>query len=678
MFAFNRLSVVSQLSSSIGLLCLTVFTGLIAVVSISSNRTAIDQTRAHLGDQADATTQLLDLSYDSAMSNAEKGMAAFKRALGGEVTVSEDTVEMGKYPAVRVARVGSAALNGDENRMKQIRDLTGADPAVMVRVGDEFVRVATLLKDKDGKSQAGVAIKAGPETEALLKGDSYRGVVERNGRFYISSLEPIKDSAGRVAGALSSRVDVQSVIDQLFASLKTIKVGETGYIHVIKPGDSADSTEMLYHPKHAGKTIKDIGNPVLTRVIDEQIDRKEGDHIYDWPTADGSMAPKIASFRKSDKWGWIVSSGAHVEEFTRDTTRLRNLLIGFCVAAGLLFAGLTWWLARSRLARLRDVSAAMTRLGNGDFSQRLPVVTGESHNELDLISLQMNEATRKTAALITATADAARAVGEAARTLRAGSSEVVSGSTEQSSAAAGLAAAIEQLSVSITHVADSASVADGITREARSAASEGENKLNSMVDGMQRIAAEIRDASSAVSDLAGRTREISNVGRIIQEIAEQTNLLALNAAIEAARAGESGRGFAVVADEVRKLAERTAASTQEIASMVSSVQADADKVVRRISEVSGQVDAGVTLASEAGEVLRIISAHSERTAEAMKEIAAATREQSSASQSVAQGVERIAGMAEQNADITRRADGQTHGLEVLAGELQDNVGRFVV
>ena len=223
-----------------------------------------------------------------------------------------------------------------------------------------------------------------------------------------------------------------------------------------------------------------------------------------------------------------------------------------------------------------------------------------------------------------------------------------------------------------------AGVADGITREARSAATQGEQKLSSMVEGMQRIAAEISDASSAVTDLAGRTREISNVGRIIQEIAEQTNLLALNAAIEAARAGESGRGFAVVADEVRKLAERTAASTQEIANMVSSVQADADKVVRRIGEVSGQVGAGVTLATEAGDVLRVISEQSERTAEAMKEIAAATREQSSASQSVAQGVERIAGMAEQNADITRRADGQTHGLEVLAGQLQDNVGRFVV
>jgi methyl-accepting chemotaxis protein len=130
-----------------------------------------------------------------------------------------------------------------------------------------------------------------------------------------------------------------------------------------------------------------------------------------------------------------------------------------------------------------------------------------------------------------------------------------------------------------------------------------------MVDGMQRIASEISAASTAVSDLAGRTRDISNVGRIIQEIAEQTNLLALNAAIEAARAGESGRGFAVVADEVRKLAERTAASTKEIATMVSSVQAEADQVVRRIEQVSSQVDQGVHLASEAGAVLRVINAH---------------------------------------------------------------------
>ncbi|AOF80357.1 methyl-accepting chemotaxis (MCP) signaling domain protein [Methyloversatilis sp. RAC08] len=678
MNAFSRLSVVHQLSISIGLLCAVIFASLIVIVSMSTQRSTLQQTEAHLGEQADATVKLLDLSYHNAMASAEKGMSALKRGLGGDVVIGEDTMPMGSYGAVRIARVNGAALNGDTDRVSGLRDLIGADPAIMVRVGDEFVRVATLLKDKDGKSMAGKAISKSKETDTLLAGKPYSGVVVRNGRFYISSLEPIKDASGNVVGALSARVDVQQGIDQLFASLKTLRIGDTGYLHILKPGESADASEMILHPEHAGKSIADIGNPALTSVIAQQLDMKNGQLVYDWPLADGSLAPKLATFRTSDTWGWMVSSGAHVAEFTAAGVRLRNQLIMICVGAALLLAALTWWLAHSRLVRLKDVSAAMTRLGNGDFSQRLAVQAGESRNELDLITVQINEATRKTAALITATADAARAVGAAARSLRAGSSEVVEGSTEQSSAAAGLAAAIEELSVSITHVADSAGVADAVSREARSAAMDGERQLHAVVDGMQHIARDINDASTAVTDLAGRTREISNVGRIIQEIAEQTNLLALNAAIEAARAGESGRGFAVVADEVRKLAERTAASTKEIASMVSSVQADADKVVQRISEVSDQVATGVSRATEAGAVLRVISEQSERTASAMKEIAAATREQSSASQSVAQGVERIAGMAEQNADVTRRADGETLGLEKLAGQLQENVGRFVV
>jgi methyl-accepting chemotaxis protein len=678
MNAFNRLSVVHQLSISIGLLCAVIFAALIGIVSVSTNRSALQQTEVHLGEQADATIKLLDLSYENAMASAEKGMSALKRGLGGDIVVGEDTMPMGGYGAVRIARVGGAPLNGDVGRVTALRDLIGADPAIMVRVGDEFVRVATLLKDKDGKSMAGKAISKSTETETLLAGKPYSGVVVRNGRFYISSMEPIIDASGAVVGALSARVDVQQGIDQLFASLKGLRIGETGYLYVLKPGSTAAESAMILHPELTGKTLAEIANPVLTGLVAQQMEQKNGQVVYDWPRADGSPAPAIATFRSSENWGWIVSSGAHVDEFTVAGVRLRNQLIMICLGAALLLAALTWWLAHSRLVRLTDVSAAMTRLGNGDFSQRLAVKAGESRNELDLITVQINEATHKTAALITATADASRAVGAAARSLRAGSTEVVNGSTEQSSAAAGLAAAIEELSVSITHVADSAGVADAVSREARSAAMDGERQLIAVVDGMQRIAGDISDASTAVTDLAGRTREISNVGRIIQEIAEQTNLLALNAAIEAARAGESGRGFAVVADEVRKLAERTAASTKEIASMVSSVQADADKVVQRISDVSGQVGTGVTMATQAGAVLRVISEQSERTAAAMKEIAAATREQSSASQSVAQGVERIAGMAEQNADITRRADGETLGLEQLAGQLQDNVGRFVI
>ena len=86
----------------------------------------------------------------------------------------------------------------------------------------------------------------------------------------------------------------------------------------------------------------------------------------------------------------------------------------------------------------------------------------------------------------------------------------------------------------------------------------------------------------------------------------------MNAAIEAARAGEQGRGFAVVADEVRKLAEKTTISTQEIAGMISAVQQGTHSAVLGMEEGSR------------------------------------VREQGVASNQIAQNVEKIAQMTEQN------------------------------
>lgn len=64
----------------------------------------------------------------------------------------------------------------------------------------------------------------------------------------------------------------------------------------------------------------------------------------------------------------------------------------------------------------------------------------------------------------------------------------------------------------------------------------------------------MNDVHAAMSDITGRTKDMTDAIGMIENVAFQTHILSLNAAIEAARVGELGRGFAVGAREVGTLA----------------------------------------------------------------------------------------------------------------------------
>lgn len=228
------------------------------------------------------------------------------------------------------------------------------------------------------------------------------------------------------------------------------------------------------------------------------------------------------------------------------------------------------------------------------------------------------------------------------------SRKIARNSQIQSDASANMAAAVEEMTVSISMVAQQAQDASEHTEESRHIAESSAGSILTTVVGIQKISDSVGEVANRIKALRSDCDSISSVAKIIREIADQTNLLALNAAIEAARAGEQGRGFAVVADEVRKLAERTANSTQEISILLSKMQESAKLAVASMTSTETAVNLGVENARQAGDSIEQIKQGSSAAAGVVEEISGAIREQQTVSTMISQHIEQVAQMSEQN------------------------------
>ena len=269
-------------------------------------------------------------------------------------------------------------------------------------------------------------------------------------------------------------------------------------------------------------------------------------------------------------------------------------------------------------------------------------------------------------------------LSEAATTLATVAGDVERAVNEQNDASSTMAAAVEELTVSIGEVAKNAEEASSVARESGAIAKEGGEVMQRTVESIKKIADRVTETAKDIGQLEKHSAEITSIVNVIETIAEQTNLLALNAAIEAARAGEYGRGFAVVADEVRKLAERTTISTQEITEMIAHIQQGTKQAVTAMETSVAEVEQGVQLANAAGESIERIAEGSGRVIDYASHISDALKEQSVASNQVARNVETIVQMADKNHQAVSRASATAKLIEEAMQTLRQAVGRFKI
>ena len=367
------------------------------------------------------------------------------------------------------------------------------------------------------------------------------------------------------------------------------------------------------------------------------------------------------------------ASNAARTRIEADYAQTRNLLTALG-AGGLALAALATWLLVRRLRQSIDAGKRVAEaIAAGNMLQPLPPASDDELGSLivhlavmrnnlhELIASIRNEVTvlLGNASSLSGTAGDTRVLAEA-----------------QSESASAMAAAIEQLSVSIDHISDHARESRELSEHSGEQAALGSRVIGDALDEMRGIANSVNHTAQSVRNLEGLSGEISMIVGVIREIADQTNLLALNAAIEAARAGESGRGFAVVADEVRKLAERTANSTAEITSMIERIQAATRSAADDMDGGVERVTRGVALADQAGSTIHAIRDSSRQVLSSVEGITLGLNEQSSAARDIAQRVEQIAGASESNAASAARITHAATELEGLARTLETLSGRF--
>jgi methyl-accepting chemotaxis protein len=203
------------------------------------------------------------------------------------------------------------------------------------------------------------------------------------------------------------------------------------------------------------------------------------------------------------------------------------------------------------------------------------------------------------------------------------------------------------VSAGVSAVSTEAGLIDELATRAKDEATAGQDKVVRTVKALETIREAVNVAARQVEELGKRGEEIGGIIETIDDVASQTNLLALNAAIEAARAGDQGRGFAVVADNVRTLAERAAASSKEIAKLISSVQAGTRETVQAMKAGVEDVERGIGVASEAGEALNAIVTRSDELTKGIRRINDSAREMTEKATQLQNAMDELGGVSQQ-------------------------------
>lgn len=201
----------------------------------------------------------------------------------------------------------------------------------------------------------------------------------------------------------------------------------------------------------------------------------------------------------------------------------------------------------------------------------------------------------------------------------------------------------------------------------------GQNAIRHAIKSMADIRTQVTAISETIVRLAAFTQRIDQIITSVSEIATQSNLLALNASIEAARAGTQGRGFSVVANEVRSLSQQSTQAAKEVRDILVEIQSAVRETIHAIEVGMREVQQGENVTNEVSALLAHLTRDVVASHNAVRTIFEVMRQQAEGLEEIAQNMEHIDQITQQNLTSTRTVETVSINLNRLASELQSAV-----
>ncbi|NLK77167.1 MAG: methyl-accepting chemotaxis protein [Clostridiales bacterium] len=470
---------------------------------------------------------------------------------------------------------------------------------------------------------------------------------------------------------------------------------DSGYMWI----DGTDYT-LIMHPILADQEgnnrydLTDQNGVKIIQNIMKSADAGGGYNEFYFTKADGvTVAPKVAYSEKFEPWDWVITTGNYVDDMNAEMKETENnmdkefttMITSFVISGViiLIIAMVIAFIFGKRLALgIKKVEGHLQKTASGNLSFEIDSKLLGRADEIGSIARSLNEVKESLASMIGSVSTAGDKLMDSSEKF----SQKFANITESIQNAN---TAIEELAQGATSQASETEIVNnkiaelgnvigvekeyvGRLGESVSAMMEYSTGASESIQTLYKITEVTTNAIEIVYDQTNKNNEsaanINKAVEIIKELAEQTNLLSLNASIEAARAGEAGKGFAVVAEEIRNLAEESSNSAAEIEGIVKDLTGNIEISVNKMHEVSKNVQEQGSRLEETKEVFSHLYKEIQIVENAAKEIGGQTEVLDSLKQVVADAVNSLASVVQENAASTEETSAS---MQLLADAIEE-------